>query len=66
MNDPNRPVAPSAESYARQVAAMIGLDLPDTVMEGVLANLDLLAGYSRLLLDFPLAPACEPASEYRP
>lgn len=47
-------------------AAALGLVISEEYRSAVLSNLDLIAGYEKLVLSFALPERMEPAYEYRP
>lgn len=53
-------------SLVRAQAAVLGLELTDAQLPGVLDNAALLARYAALINAVPLPDTCEPAFEYTP
>lgn len=53
-------------AFVREAARLAGLDVPAAAMPAVLANLERIEGFARVLETVPLEPADEPATVWRP
>lgn len=58
--------AVNIEAFVDQMAAMVGIAIPDDCRPGVIGNMTRTAAIARLVMEFPLPVDVEAGPEFRP